>query len=48
MFQAKCVSVSMDGNGMVPEDLEEKIKLHSPKMVYVIPPFIILPEGPLT
>jgi 2-aminoadipate transaminase len=39
MFQAKCVSVSMDDNGMVPEDLEEKIKLHSPKMVYVIPTF---------
>lgn len=39
MFQAKCVSVAMDGNGMVPEDLEEKIRRYKPKMVYVIPTF---------
>ncbi len=39
MFQAKCVSVAMDENGMVPEDLEEKILAHSPRIVYVIPTF---------
>ena len=39
MFQAKCISVAMDENGMIPEDLEEKIKKHSPKTVYVIPTF---------
>ncbi len=39
MFQAKCIEVEMDDNGMVIEDLEEKIKLYNPKMVYVIPTF---------
>jgi 2-aminoadipate transaminase len=39
MFQARCVSVAMDENGMVPEDLEAKIRQYSPKMVYVIPTF---------
>lgn len=39
MFQARCISVSMDENGMVPEELEEKIKKHHPKMVYLIPTF---------
>lgn len=39
MFQARCVSVAMDGDGMVTEDLEEKIRKHRPKMVYVIPTF---------
>jgi len=39
MFQARCVSVEMDEDGMVPEDLEDKIRKHSPKMVYVIPTF---------
>ncbi|MEA4931498.1 MAG: PLP-dependent aminotransferase family protein, partial [Anaerolineaceae bacterium] len=39
MFQAKCVGVAMDDDGMIPEDLEEKIKKYSPKMVYVIPTF---------
>ncbi len=39
MFQAKCVSVEMDDNGMDVEDLEEKIKAYNPKMVYVIPTF---------
>ncbi len=39
MFQAKCVSVAMDENGMVPEDLEEKIRRYSPKMAYLIPTF---------
>ena len=39
MFQAKCISVAMDDNGMVTEDLEEKIRKYHPKLVYVIPTF---------
>ena len=39
MFQAKCVAVDTDDNGMVPEDLEIKINKYKPKMVYVIPTF---------
>ncbi len=39
MFQAKCIAVDMDDNGMVPEDLEAKIIKYKPKLVYVIPTF---------
>lgn len=39
MFQAKCVSVEMDDNGIILEDLEEKIKKYNPKIIYVIPTF---------
>lgn len=39
MFQARCIAVDMDDNGMVPEDLEAKIIKYKPKMVYVIPTF---------
>jgi 2-aminoadipate transaminase len=39
MFQAKCIAVDMDDNGMVTEDLEAKIIKYKPKMVYVIPTF---------
>lgn len=39
MFQAKCIGVRMDDDGMDPEDLEIKIKQYNPKMVYVIPTF---------
>ena len=39
MFQAKCIGVDMDDNGMIPEDLEAKIIKFKPKMVYVIPTF---------
>ncbi len=39
MFEAKCIGVDMDDEGMDPEDLEKKIKLYKPKMVYVIPTF---------
>ena len=39
MFQAKCVPVDMDENGMDIEDCEKKIKKFKPKMVYVIPTF---------
>ena len=39
MFQAKCVAVEMDDEGMIMEDLEAKIIKYKPKMVYVIPTF---------
>jgi 2-aminoadipate transaminase len=39
MFQARCISVAMDEDGMIPEDLEEKIRRHSPKMIYLVPSF---------
>ena len=39
MFQAKCVPVIMDNDGMNTDDLEAKIKEYNPKMVYVIPTF---------
>jgi 2-aminoadipate transaminase len=39
MFEAKCIAVEMDGDGMNTEDLEAKIKKYRPKMVYVIPTF---------
>ncbi|HYE83543.1 MAG TPA: PLP-dependent aminotransferase family protein [Clostridia bacterium] len=39
MFQARCIGVDMDDNGMVTEDLEEKIIKYKPKMVYIIPTF---------
>ena len=39
MFQATCVGVDMDDDGIVPEDVERKIAQYHPKMVYVIPTF---------
>lgn len=39
MFQAKCIGVDMDDNGVIPEDLEAKIIKFKPKMVYLIPTF---------
>ena len=39
MFQAKCIGVSMDDDGIIPEDLEQKIRDHHPKMIYVVPTF---------
>ena len=39
MFQARCLPVRTDDDGMDPEDLEAKIREHRPKMVYVIPTF---------
>lgn len=39
MFQAKCIAVDMDDNGVIPEDVEAKIIKYKPKMVYVIPTF---------
>lgn len=39
MFEARCVAVRTDDEGMDPEDVEEKIKALKPKFVYVIPTF---------
>ncbi|WP_313165690.1 PLP-dependent aminotransferase family protein [Sedimentibacter sp.] len=39
MFEADCIPVDMDDEGMSTEDLEAKIIKYSPKMVYVIPTF---------
>lgn len=39
MFQARCIGVAMDDDGMIMEDLEDKIKKHNPKIVYTIPTF---------
>lgn len=38
-FGASVVAVNGDEDGMDPEDLEEKIKKHHPKFIYVIPTF---------
>ena len=39
MFEARCVSVAMDNDGLIPEDLERKIRENRPKMIYTIPTF---------
>ncbi len=39
MVGAKCVSVGMDDDGMLTDELEEKIKEFHPKMIYTIPTF---------
>ena len=39
MFQANCAAVETDEDGIVLEDLEEKIRRLHPKMVYVVPTF---------
>ena len=39
MFQARCVGCLTDDHGIVPEDVEQKIRELHPKMVYVIPTF---------
>jgi len=38
-FEAKCESVETDHEGVIPEDLEEKIKKFNPKLIYLIPNF---------
>lgn len=38
-YEAKLVSVKMDDEGIIISDLEDKIKLHKPKMLYTIPTF---------
>ena len=39
MFEAKCIGCKTDEQGIVPEDVEQKILKYNPKMVYVIPTF---------
>lgn len=39
MFEAKCIGCAMDDQGLVIEDVEEKIRQYQPKMIYVIPTF---------
>lgn len=39
LFQAKCVGIEMDDEGVVIKDLEKKIKEYNPKFIYVIPSF---------
>lgn len=39
MFQAKCIAVECDDQGLVMEDVEKKIQKYHPKFVYVIPTF---------
>ncbi len=39
LYQANLVPVASDSDGMIMEDLEEKIKKHHPKMLYTIPTF---------
>lgn len=38
-YDARSIPVQVDKDGMLTEDLEEKIKKHRPKMVYLIPTF---------
>lgn len=38
-YQGKSIGVKADANGLNLEDLEEKIKKHKPKMLYVVPTF---------
>lgn len=39
MAQANLVGVDSDDDGVIPEDLEEKIKKYNPKLLYIIPTF---------
>lgn len=39
MFEAHCIGVRMDDDGMDVEDLEDKIRQYHPKMIYTIPTF---------
>ncbi|MED4079330.1 PLP-dependent aminotransferase family protein [Halalkalibacterium halodurans] len=38
-YEAEIVPVASDDEGMIPEDLEQKMKQHKPKCVYVVPTF---------
>ena len=39
LYQANLIPVDSDEHGLIPEDLEKKIKLYHPKMLYTIPTF---------
>lgn len=38
-YRARFASVKTDSQGMLPDDLEKKIKLHNPIFIYVVPDF---------
>lgn len=38
-YQANCIPVQTDENGIIISDLEDKIKKHNPKLLYTIPTF---------
>ncbi len=38
-YNARIIAVATDENGVIPEDVEEKIKKYRPKMMYIIPSF---------
>lgn len=38
-YEAKVVAVASDDNGMLPDDLERKMKQYKPKAIYVVPTF---------
>ena len=39
LYQAELIGVKSDENGLLPDDLEEKIRQYHPKMLYTIPTF---------
>jgi 2-aminoadipate transaminase len=38
-YEAQVVAVDSDADGMIPDDLEQKIKQYNPKCVYIVPTF---------
>lgn len=39
MFEANCIACEMDDDGLIMEDVEQKIKQYHPKIVYTVPTF---------
>ena len=39
IYQAKLIDMPMDENGVIVEEVEKLVKLHHPKMMYIIPTF---------
>ena len=39
MYEAKIIGVDTDREGIIPEDLDKKIKTNKPKLLYIIPNF---------
>lgn len=39
MYQARAVAVECDDDGMIPEALAEALRLHRPRMIYLVPTF---------
>ncbi|QWU14973.1 2-aminoadipate transaminase [Paenibacillus sophorae] len=38
-YRANIVPVASDADGMLPDDLEDKLRLHKPKLLYAVPTF---------